>query len=107
MKAAANGVLNLSVLDGWWAEGCQHGLNGWGVGEPPPNTNADEHDYFALRALVEEDMIPAYANRAKWLSMMATSIESSSYQFSSDRCVQRYYDELYTVVKEAPRVPLK
>ncbi|MEE2755220.1 MAG: 4-alpha-glucanotransferase [Myxococcota bacterium] len=99
MKAAANGVLNLSILDGWWAEGCQHGLNGWGVGAPPEGVDADQHDYDALRTLIEQDVLPAYSNTASWVEMMQTSISSSQVQFSSNRCVQRYFDELYHVVQ--------
>ena len=99
MKAAANGVLNLSILDGWWAEGCQHGLNGWGVGAPPKGIDADSHDSEALRNLIEQEVLPAYSSTASWVEMMLTSISSSQHQFSANRCVQRYFDELYHSVK--------
>src|SRR5690606_27916881 len=45
MKAAMNGVPNLSILDGWWPEGCEHGVTGWKIGDPDPNDDAfDEKD---------------------------------------------------------------
>ena len=97
MKAAANGVLNLSILDGWWAEGCDHDVNGWGVGAPPPGADVDDHDRLALQRLITENVVPAYNDRAVWTAMMTASIVDSSERFSADRCVQRYYDELYVV----------
>ena len=42
MKAAMNGVLNLSILDGWWPEGCEHGVNGWAIGDA--NSGMPEQD---------------------------------------------------------------
>ena len=101
MKAAANGVLNLSILDGWWAEGCSHGINGWGVDAPPAGVDVDTHDREALQALVVEDVLTAYGDRAHWLRMMQASIMSASENFSANRCVQRYFDELYGVEQSA------
>ena len=96
MKAAANGVLNLSILDGWWDEGCEHGVNGWGVGAPPEGEDADDHDYQVLRDLLENEVIPTYVERPdSWREMMRQSIVGSEVRFSADRCVQRYFSELY------------
>ncbi|MAY79260.1 MAG: 4-alpha-glucanotransferase [Deltaproteobacteria bacterium] len=95
MKAAANGVLNLSILDGWWAEGCSHGVNGWGVDAPPAGVDVDQHDREALQNLVVDDVLAAYQDRDRWLKMMQASIGSASKNFSADRCVQRYFEELY------------
>ena len=97
MKAAANGVLNLSILDGWWDEGCAHGVNGWGVGAPPPDVDADEHDYYALRGLLTDEVLPAYADRKQWTQMMRNAVASASERFSSARLVRRYFDEMYLV----------
>ncbi len=97
MKAAANGVLNLSVLDGWWDEGCAHGENGWGVGAPPEGANADTHDYQALRSLLEDEVMPLYAgDRARWTAMMRASISTAERRFSAARMVRRYGEELYS-----------
>ena len=95
MKAAANGVLNLSILDGWWAEGCSHGLNGWGVGAPPEGANVDAHDLQSLQSLIVDDVLVAYNNKPHWMHMMQASIASASERFSADRCVERYFNELY------------
>jgi len=58
MKAAMNGVLNLSVLDGWWAEACVHGVNGWQIGDGTVSEDADQQDEADLaslyRTLLEE-----------------------------------------------------
>jgi starch phosphorylase len=42
MKAAHNGVINFSVLHGWWIEGCVEGLTGWAIGQPPDQTMSEE-----------------------------------------------------------------
>ncbi len=96
MKAAANGVLNLSILDGWWDEGCDHGVNGWGVGAPGEGIDADGHDYHALRDLIDGTVLPTYeGDPVRWRGMMRASIQSAEERFSADRCVARYFEELY------------
>src|SRR6202012_3612610 len=76
MKAAMNGVPNLSILDGWWPEGCVHGKTGWKIGDPNPKDDAfddaaaakiDERDRALLYKVLEKEVLPAYATRAKWL----------------------------------------
>src|SRR5262245_62610253 len=71
MKAALNGVLNVSILDGWWPEGCEHGVNGWAIESQDPST--DEADLAALYRTLEEDVVPAWADRPRWRRMMAAS----------------------------------
>jgi starch phosphorylase len=95
MKAAMNGVLNLSVLDGWWPEGCQHGVNGWHIGEGFEGPDADERDLDSLFKVLEDEVLPSYANRDKWAAMMRASIEMSQWRFSSDRMVRDYFEQLY------------
>ncbi|RMH38916.1 MAG: alpha-glucan family phosphorylase [Deltaproteobacteria bacterium] len=106
MKAAMNGVLNCSILDGWWPEGCRHGETGWKV--EADHTGAvdeaerDRRDRDALYRVLEEEVLPAYADRARWLGMMAASIDMAA-QFSSDRMVRDYYARLYRPAAAAPR----
>jgi starch phosphorylase len=98
MKAAMNGVLNLSVPDGWWPEGCRHGVNGWQIGDDQAireATAADESDLDALPDLIEREVLPAYADPPRWSAMMRASIEMSQWPFSSHRMVQEYYETLY------------
>jgi starch phosphorylase len=97
MKAAMNGVLNLSVLDGWWPEGCQHGVNGWQIGDGYEGPGQDEHDRKCLyRVLQEEVMLTYYNNRARWVQMMRASIDMAHWNFSSQRMVQDYNRLLYS-----------
>jgi starch phosphorylase len=93
MKAALNGVLNFSVLDGWWPEACRHGVNGWAIGEA--REPDQERDLEALYAALEGDIVPAYADRARWVAMMRASIATAEEGFSSDRMVREYFARLY------------
>ncbi len=99
MKAAMNGVLNLSTLDGWWPEACQHGVNGWQIGdayEHEDQAKQDKHDLKALYRVLQEEVIPTYyKNRKKWVAMMQSSIESTSEAFSVKRMLEEYYEKLY------------
>ncbi len=107
MKAAMNGVLNLSVLDGWWPEGCEHGVNGWQIGGAYEGQGQDEHDMRSLYEVLEKEVLPIfYCDRAKWMQMMRSSVEMSEFQFSSHRMMQQYFTELYSPsAEDRPAVP--
>ncbi len=100
MKAAMNGSLNLSILDGWWPEACDHGVNGWQFGdgfESKGVKKQDKHDVNALYEVLLNEVIPTYYdNREKWIEMMKASILSTKDQFSVKRMLEEYYDLLYT-----------
>ena len=98
MKAAINGTLNLSVLDGWWVEG-YNGHNGWAFGSP--NGHEDENaedlsDAGAFYQLMEGEIAPLYYERdednlaVRWTEMMRESISSTLVAFSSHRMVAQY-----------------
>ena len=93
MKAALNGLPNLSILDGWWAEGCRDGVNGWAIGGESPGD--DEADAAALHDLLEREVLPAWGDRARWLGMMRSSIQVAEEHFTSDRMVREYVESLY------------
>jgi glycogen phosphorylase len=99
MKAAMNGVLNLSILDGWWPEACNHGVNGWQIGDGYENKKEeklDSHDQKALYKVLLKEVVPTYYNdRKKWIDMMKQSILSTKDQFAVKRMLQEYYDLLY------------
>lgn len=96
MKAAMNGVLNLSTLDGWWPEACEHGVNGWQFGDGYEGPNQDAHDLDALYQTLFSEVLPTYyGNRAKWAAMMDKSISGTKEEFSSARMVEDYYSRLY------------
>ena len=96
MKAGMNGVLNLSVLDGWWPEASQDGVNGWAIGDGAAATkDQDDADAEALYTRLEKDVLPAHADRARWIAMMQASIRLCAERFSSDRMVREYFERLY------------
>lgn len=104
MKAAMNGVPNLSILDGWWPEGCRHGETGWKIGDPDPNDDAfsevdaqriDTRDRASLYEVLRHEVLPAYADRQRWLSIMRASIAMSQWKFSSDRMMEDYIHRVY------------
>jgi starch phosphorylase len=96
MKAAMNGVPNLSVLDGWWPEACNHGINGWAIGNP--KTPDDEADANHLYELLENDVIPLYyENPSQWIAMMKSAIKIGV-QFTAQRMVREYKEKYYQKV---------
>ena len=98
MKAALNGVLNCSVLDGWWPEGCEHGVTGWAIGDGSQGRpDQDDFDLRALQRTMEDDVLPTFHDKPRWSRMMAASIRMATEKFSSDRMVRDYYDRLYRV----------
>lgn len=100
MKAAMNGVLNFSVLDGWWPEGCKHCVNGWQIGCAYTGKDADEKDAASLYKVLNDEIIPTYCgNRKKWVEMMNSSIEMSTWNFSAARMLQEYYSKMYSILK--------
>ncbi len=103
MKAAANGVLNLSVLDGWWDEGWT-GDNGWAIGgrETNPDEGAqDWSDAQDLYRILEQELIPAYYERdevgvpARFVQLMRNSMSSTLWRFSTTRMLHEYVERLY------------
>ena len=95
MKAALNGVPNLSILDGWWLEGCEEGLTGWAIGEDAPHDN--ELDAAALYDKLETVVLPLYyENPEGWLAVMRGAISHNGSFFHSHRMVRRYMLEAYT-----------
>ncbi len=94
MKAAFNGVPNLSVLDGWWVEGCIEGVTGWGVGD---SQNADNGaDAVSLYQKLEDVVLPLYhKNRSGWIAVMKGAIAKNAAYFNSHRMMRRYATEAY------------
>jgi starch phosphorylase len=103
MKAAMNGLINCSVLDGWWDEGFT-GDNGWAIGGR--ETLADEGaqdwaDAQDLYRLLEQEIIPTYYDRpdgrlpGAWIALMRRSIASALWRFSTTRMLEEYTERLY------------
>ncbi len=95
MKAAFNGVPNLSVLDGWWMEGCIEGVTGWAVGNGG-GAESNGGDAQALYATLENKVLPLfYEDRAGWIRVMQGAIAKNAYYFNSHRMMRRYATAAY------------
>lgn len=95
MKAALNGVLNLSVLDGWWIEACIDGVTGWAIGEDGGD-GAARAGAGDLYAKLEQAVLPLYyEDRARWIWMMKQAISKIAPVFNTQRMMRRYAAEAY------------
>jgi starch phosphorylase len=94
MKAAFNGVPNLSVLDGWWIEGCIEGITGWAVGNS--EAVSDGEDAASLYRKLEQTVLPLYhQDRPGWINVMKGAITKNASFFNSHRMMRRYATEAY------------
>jgi starch phosphorylase len=103
-KAAVNGVLNFSVLDGWWREGF-NGRNGWAIGDEIERADPNEQDEIDAASMydsLEKEIIPLYyANRSadnlpnEWVGMIKESIRTLAPQFSTRRMLKEYMSQMY------------
>jgi starch phosphorylase len=103
MKAALNGALNFSILDGWWHEG-YNGNNGWAIGggnELGDAWQQDEADAKSLYDTLENEIVPMYYDRSaddlpgEWIGRMKESMRTLIPQFSMHRMVKEYTQRLY------------
>ena len=103
MKAAMNGVLNFSILDGWWIEG-YNGYNGFAIGGHWPEGDSpeiDAADAEALYSILEKEIIPAFHTLgseglpAEWIGLMKNSMATLTPMFSSGRMVNDYVNNVY------------
>ncbi len=107
-KAALNGVLNFSILDGWWREGF-NGKNGWAIGDDTDYDDPrlqDEMDVESLYDVLENDIVPLYYDRSsgnlptEWIGRMKESIRTLAPEFSMRRMVKAYAREMYFPLME-------
>jgi starch phosphorylase len=103
MKAAHNGVVNVSVLDGWWDEGWT-GDNGWAIGGRDTNSDEGAQDWadaMDLYRLLENEIVPRYYDRNTkgfapgWVDLMRRSMATTIWRFSTTRMLQEYTEWLY------------
>jgi starch phosphorylase len=103
MKASANGVLNLSVRDGWWNEG-YNGANGWTIGDTAPITNPEEEDRSdaeSLYQILETKVVPLYYDQDRsgvprgWMRMVKEAIGSIVPYFNTRRMLKEYIERMY------------
>lgn len=103
MKAAMNGVLNLSVRDGWWDEGFRPG-NGWGIAPVPETLNQEVRNREEVRSIYEilqDEVIPLYYARGPmgfspgWVAMAKEAVASVLPRFNTERMLNEYVERLY------------
>ncbi|MBW6473483.1 MAG: alpha-glucan family phosphorylase [Anaerolineaceae bacterium] len=109
MKAALNGVLNFSVLDGWWREG-YNGKNGWPIGDDTEYQDTNQQDEIDSRDLyetLENEIVPLYYQSRsadnlpnEWIARVKETIRSNAPKFSTRRMVKEYMNNLYAGAAE-------
>ena len=101
MKAAINGVPQLSILDGWWME-AYNGKNGWALGHEEIDGNRDQADAAEIYRMLEEEIVPLYYRVSdegiphQWVRVMKEAIKSTAAQFSTRRMVKEYAAKFYS-----------
>jgi len=94
MKASFNGVPQLSVLDGWWIEGCIEGITGWAIGGDVEAANA--RDAQSLYDKLDDVVLPLWhGERSKWIAVMKGAIGKNASYFNSHRMLRHYAMEAY------------
>lgn len=97
MKAAHNGVPSLSILDGWWIEGCIEGLTGWSIGSVHDTESVDQDNANSLYEKLEKVIVPTfYNNRQNWIDIMRHCIAINASFFNTHRMVQQYVLNAYS-----------
>ncbi|MFW6042084.1 MAG: alpha-glucan family phosphorylase [Chloroflexota bacterium] len=113
MKAAINGIPNLSVMDGWWVEG-YNGANGWAIGDGTSLDDREEQDWAdanAIYELLEQEIVPLFYDRDRddiprgWVEIMRESIRSCGPAFSTTRMLKQYTEEMYVNAMGGVKVP--
>jgi starch phosphorylase len=109
MKVLVNGGLNLSVLDGWWAEACAPDM-GWAIGAAGADgSEQDEADVERLYAVIEDEVVPSIYDRdasgmpRAWLKRVRRSMASLTPAYASTRLIREYLSKAYLVAAEAMR----
>jgi starch phosphorylase len=109
MKAALNGVPSLSILDGWWIEGCYEGLTGWSIGQEGQNNENDPaEDSRALYEKLEEKIFPLfYLHPDAYAEIMRSAIALNASFFNTNRMLIQYQENAYspkTLLRSAKEV---
>ena len=96
MKAALNGVPSLSILDGWWIEGCLEGVTGWAIEDGATDTDEATNFYAKL----ENAVVPLYLSAPeKWAGIMRTTLAHNGSYFNTNRMVKQYNRNAYYPVR--------
>jgi starch phosphorylase len=110
MKAALNGVPQLSTLDGWWAEGFT-GENGWAIPLAPPDIDPEPSDMESLFRILENEVVPRYYDRlpgkssAAWVHMMKSALAVTVERFTTRQMLQNYVTNYYAPAAAGEALP--
>ncbi len=102
MKAALNGVPSLSILDGWWIEGCIEGVTGWAIEDGAD----DEAEAESLYQKLESAVVPAYADGEQWARLMQMTIALNGSFFNTNRMVKQYIRNAYYPLRLIAQQPV-
>jgi starch phosphorylase len=111
MKAALNGVPQLSTLDGWWAEGFQQGVNGWAIPLPPTDVEPEPSDMSHLFEILEQEVIPSYYDRVPgshspaWVHMMKGAMAVAIEHFTTRQMLRAYVTGYYVPAAAGEVIP--
>ncbi len=104
MKAAMNAVPSLSILDGWWVEGCIEGVTGWAIEDGPDDASEAESLYLKL----ENSVVPLHLDaKEKWAQLMRTTLAFNGSYFNTNRMVKQYTRNAYYPVKLLERAQVE
>jgi starch phosphorylase len=104
MKAAMNGVPSLSILDGWWIEGCIEGYTGWAIEDGAD----DAEEANSLYEKLEKSIVPLYLEAPeKWARLMRNTLAFNGSYFNTDRMVKQYVHNSYYPVKLIERAKVE
>ncbi len=104
MKAAMNAVPSLSILDGWWVEGCIEGVTGWSIEDGPDDAAEAESLYLKL----ENSVVPLHLDaKEKWAQLMRTTLAFNGSYFNTNRMVKQYTRNAYYPVKLLERAQVE
>lgn len=96
MKAALNGIPSLSILDGWWIEGCIEGVTGWAIDRAHEAESSDKGNSDSLYEILEHTIIPKfYLNKENWTNIMCHAIAINGSFFNTHRMVLQYVLNAY------------
>jgi starch phosphorylase len=104
MKAAMNGVPSLSILDGWWIEGCIEGVTGWAIEDGVSDAEEAASLYYKLESAV----VPLYLEAPeRWARMMRTTLAFNGSYFNTNRMVKQYTRNAYYPVRLVERTQVE
>ena len=101
MKAALNGVPSLSILDGWWIEGCIEGVTGWAIGRSDDGSSIDAGaEARSMYDKLENEIVPMfYRDETRYADIMRWTIAINASFFHTQRMLRQYIDNAYVTLK--------